>query len=1371
MTAPAFSELVDLAAVQTMAEAQYKISGIPWGLVDARDGTVLSGAGWQDVCARFHRASAHSAARCRESNLAINSRVCTGEPCSYKCEHGLWDIGVPVLVRGEHLATLFLGQFFYDDEVPDLEFFRRQARKYGFDTAAYLDAVERAPRLARAKVENHLAYNRSLAIFLGAMAESRLALREQDERQRQARTEASTREAMTRTLMDAVPSPIFAKGADLRYLACNDAFAKLLGRPREAIVGHSVFELYPRHLAEVYDRMDRKLLAQGGVQVYDGQMQRADGEVRDILFHKAVYEDESGMPAGMVGVMTDITDRKTVEEALRESEARYRGLFDSASLGILVADSRSLTVLDANPMAASLLGMPRENIIGLRRADILHPDEVPDTSVVGSSIKTEKPKLSTVAERRFRRADGSWLPVEVRLAPLGPTTHMVMFADITERKAARLALEQSEERFRRLFDEMASGFALHEMILDEAGTPVDYRFLAVNPAFERLTGLRGEDLVGRTVLEAMPGTEALWIERYSHVAQTGESVRFEEFSAALGRWFEVLAYRTEPGRFAVLFSDVTPRVQVQQALEQSEERFRRVFDQQFQFMAILSPEGRVLDINDLPLTVLKSAREDCVGRMFWDNPAWKDMPEARERVRKNVLAAREATQPMLVQGVFQDAAGQLRTADTSYTAIRDAGGEVQFLLVQATDTTEHRRAEMALAESEARFRRMVETASEGVCELDQGSVIRYANPKMGELLGVRAEDMLGRPMADFMFPEDEEAHAGRMAQRKDGSGGVYELRLRHADGSGLWTLVSGSPVFGPDGAFSGSFGMFTDITERKNAEETLNFLAHGCEACGEDFFQTLAAYISRALGTEFVCIDRLEADGLHAQTVALLDDGRFVDNVRYPLAGTPCGELVQNKTCFYATGVRHLFPEDEVLQQIAAEGYAGTILWDHAGTQPIGLIAAISKRRIKDRAQAESFLRLVGVRAASELERLDAQEQLIRSKEQAESAAKAKSEFLANMSHEIRTPLNGILGMLQLMQSGAGPAEQAEYTGMALGAGRRLLSLLNDVLDFSRMEAGRGILRQERFTVRDMFAAVGEMFRLTCENKRLSLDFDLEPGAAEHLIGDEPRIRQVLFNLVGNAVKFTMQGGIRVSLWTRPHLARPGYVRLYLSVADTGIGIATDKIPQIFDRFTQSDGSHTRRYEGAGLGLAIVLRIVQLMDGCIAVDSDTGAGTTMYVYLPLAIAPEASAALAAGAAAQEAEEEPRTPLHILVAEDEPIGQLAIQLMLQRLGHSVYCVGNGRQALEAVSGQDFDCVFMDVQMPEMDGVAATRAIRALPGPRSATRIVALTAYAMDGDRERFLADGMDDYLSKPVQMAEMVRALERALAARSRPTKG
>ena len=384
----------------------------------------------------------------------------------------------------------------------------------------------------------------------------------------------------------------------------------------------------------------------------------------------------------------------------------------------------------------------------------------------------------------------------------------------------------------------------------------------------------------------------------------------------------------------------------------------------------------------------------------------------------------------------------------------------------------------------------------------------------------------------------------------------------------------------------------------------------------------------------------------------------------------------------------------------------------------------------------------------------------------AEAASVAKSEFLANMSHEIRTPLNGVLGMLQLLRDPASPEEQGSFVDMAYDSGRRLLALLNDILDFSSMEAGELKITAEPFCTRDLLTSAANVFAAACAENRLNLRVVADDSLPVTLLGDEARLRQVLFNLLANAIKFTPSGSVLVEAWVRPHGTDFGRVRLYLAITDTGIGMEDEKLGTMFERFTQADGSFTRRYQGAGLGLAIVKRLIDLMRGTITVVSETGQGTSVYLMLPLALPAPIPAAQACGVeGAKGAEARKDEPRRVLLVEDEEVSRLATKLLLERLGYDVTCAANGQEAVEAWSGRRFDVVLMDIQMPVLDGVEATHIIRAMEAQRDLPRtpIIALTAYAMPGDRERFLEAGLNEHMAKPVQLEDLKHVLRLALA--------
>lgn len=413
---------------------------------------------------------------------------------------------------------------------------------------------------------------------------------------------------------------------------------------------------------------------------------------------------------------------------------------------------------------------------------------------------------------------------------------------------------------------------------------------------------------------------------------------------------------------------------------------------------------------------------------------------------------------------------------------------------------------------------------------------------------------------------------------------------------------------------------------------------------------------------------------------------------------------------------------------------------------------------IKFMSQARNDSEDLNVELSTEIEqRKRIEKELQKAKQAAEAASKTKSEFLANMSHEIRTPMNGILGTLQLLQGSELTESQIEYVGIAYNSGEALLSLLNDILDFSKIEAGKLKLEYTPFNLQKLIKELTILQKQKAEEREVQLFIDTDPDIPQIIKGDSVRIRQILANLMTNAIKFTEQGTVTIKSSVLEKTQKS--VRLRLEINDTGIGITEEAQRKLFNSFTQADGSTTRKYGGTGLGLAIVRQLVTLMRGRLGVKSEENKGSCFWTEITFEIPSEIEIKNPQETKIQEVI---NLQGKALVVEDNPVNQIIAKKMLEKVGMTYELVNNGEEAINRLkSPHDFDLVLMDCQMPVMDGYAATKELRDLEKNNDISRlpVIAMTANAMEGDKDKCLAAGMDDYVSKPVNQ----KALKETLA--------
>ncbi len=645
------------------------------------------------------------------------------------------------------------------------------------------------------------------------------------------------------------------------------------------------------------------------------------------------------------------------------------------------------------------------------------------------------------------------------------------------------------------------------------------------------------------------------------------------------------------------------------------------------------------------------------------------------------------------------------------------GEEILGTVRSFRDITEREKAVEALRLMES----VVVNANDGVLLTSMDTANReftvfFANAAFTRELGYEKDEILGKNAISLYSPDVDLAEVQRLASlvaRKEPCRG--ELLLRSKDGSEIWAEMSFVPVAGPSGGYLIVIGR--NVDERKKMEHELRKLSRALEQCPVSVVITDLEGRIEYVNPKFTELTGYTQDEVRGQTSRILKSGdTSPDEYRQLWETIRTGEW---------SGYFHNRKKN------------GDLFWEAARICPIRDSRGVPTHYL---AVKEDIT-----------ERRRIEEALAQAKESAEAANRAKSEFLANMSHEIRTPMNGIIGFTQLTLQTPLTDDQRDYLETVESSGHALLRIINDILDFSKIEAGHLEMEREPFSLRETLEGAVSTVAPEAMGKGLDLSWDIEPAVPDALLGDSTRLRQVLLNLLGNAVKFTARGFIRAEV--SAETVSGGTAVLHFAVKDSGIGIPPAQQQTIFEPFRQADGSTTRKYGGTGLGLAISSRLAQHMRGRIWVESEVGRGSTFHATACFGVA-----ATASGTAPERGESlDPDHPcLHVLVAEDDPISRTLASTALAHQGHKVITAANGVEALWLLEQRQFDLVLMDVQMPQMDGLEATARIRKREARLGGhVQIVAMTAHAMKGDRERCLAAGMDDYISKPLDMGQLL----------------
>jgi two-component system sensor histidine kinase/response regulator len=946
-----------------------------------------------------------------------------------------------------------------------------------------------------------------------------------------------------------------------------------------------------------------------------------DGSERWQLARGALIRDEAtGRPRRFTGSSVDITDKKRMEEALRESEERFRTMFENASVAFLVADFRG-RILQHNATLGAFLGSPDETFVGRRLVDFVAPG-------VGSAdeVPHHPNGDGDAGDAMYVRIDGSMVWGQLTISPIRrdadgePTQWLGLLQDISKRKALEGDLQLAKERLE--LGLRSSGVSLFDVYMPDG--------------------------------------------------------RIDNSERTLFNVWEELGYDEMPGDRA----------------------------------------GDMLLVQE-------------------------DRQALRDRATE-YLSGKVPTYESETRHVHKD--GSIRWKLTRGLALRDPAGRPQRLIGSLVDITERKRTERALRDSEERFRRTFENAAVGMAVTDvTGNLVQF-NDMFCSFFGVAHGELVGSNLRDLVMPDEVAADVDQRRAVAQGEieSFTHDRRYRRKDGTTAWGSITVS-VIQRDcaGNVTHLMGILLDMSERKALEEKLRRAHERLDVAIRSANWSIWEY------------DMPDGDFEHGRETLI----NVWESLGYE------GGIGAPPAVAMAIHADDLQGVSERISAYLA-GETPKFETEHRVRQKDGTYRWILGRGVALHDDAGRPVRFIGTSVdITDIKRIEAE--LQRARVAAEAANRAKDEFLANVSHEIRTPMNAILGMVELAQDSASSEHQGQLLATVRSAAGSLLGIINDLLDYSKVAVGKLTLDVADFSLRSLLGDTLRPLQARAEAKGLRLTCHVGDDVPDALAGDEARVRQVLTNLVGNAVKFTARGEVSVNVATALPPAAPSTLQaLTFVVRDTGIGVPADKQSSIFRAFEQGDSSTTRKYGGTGLGLTISAQLVDLMGGQITVDSAPGRGSAFGFTAPFALAVGRVATLPGERmeGARLAHVATGVAPRVLVAEDNELNTALLKELLAQRAYKADFAVNGRDAMDQVVVGSHDLLLLDLHMPEMDGFEVVRAIRERERETGGhLPIIALTARSSRLDRERSLAAGMDDFLSKPIDVRLLWEAIDRAMA--------
>ncbi|OIP05449.1 MAG: hypothetical protein AUJ97_00825 [Bacteroidetes bacterium CG2_30_32_10] len=1060
----------------------------------------------------------------------------------------------------------------------------------------------------------------------------------------------------------------------------------------------------------------------------------------------------------------------TIEENslnLSENEERYRQLFENSSDGLLIMTE---TISDCNIQACNLFDLKKEEIIGKSSAD-LSPAKQPNgrNSEVMATEYINKALRGSIQHFNWKhkRRDALLIDCEITLIPVTLHNTQVVFTkivDITDRIKSELKLKESEEKYSSLINQVPIGiYRTNNQGILLFGNPALVRMLGYD-SFEELFNINIKTLFfdkedrNKQIENWKRNSSIISSDEVMLKRKDGSTIWVRDTSNAVIDKYGEIDY------FSGIFEDITEQKTTQNKLER----------------LIVNIPGVVyhcLMNGGLSMQFMSEETKNLTGfevKEFVENKMlFSDIihPADRDNVWETILNSTKTNKRYVLNYRIITKNGQIKWVYEQGFAVSEGNNNIFELEGIIIDINERKQAEEILKDSEEKYRSLVENISEVLFTLTTTGYFTYFSPKIEQITGYNVKEVIGKHFTEFIFKED--IPILKNSYHKTISGEYQPAEFRIIDKTGSIKHVStSSNVILKDGIVHGISGIMTDITEKKFAEKVQNLLFNISQAANytdtlDEFYITLFANLKEVIKTEnfYIAMYNKTNDTISFPFFEDTKDKKpetrkfgnglteFVINSKLP--------LLKNEK-----GIKKMFEKGECeLVASMAKSWLGVPL--KSQDEVIGVMAIQSYTdELKFGEIEKDILTYCAEQVALVLEQKH-NEELKHNIELAEKTTQIKQQFLANMSHEMRTPMNGILGMVDFLLKTKLDEKQLDFAKTIKNSSETLLNLINDILDLSKIEAGSMKIIPNDFNIHKLLKEVISLFKASIDQKGLSVKLFYSNDVPDYIIADKNRINQIINNLVSNAIKFTDSGEISISVskvnqldekeTIEPQEAKK--IKIKIEVKDTGIGISHENRDDLFLSFSQIDSTYTRNYEGTGLGLAISKKLVEMLGGEIDVFSNPGKGSNFWFTFEAKPATESSVNKICKPKADYTNL--NFDITVLLVEDKFINQKVVCMMLQNAGCKTEIANNGVEALEMFEKVNYDIVLMDIQMPVMDGVTAVKELhRKYP---KLPPIIGLSANAMEGDAEKYIAEGMDDYLSKPVSAEQLYDKIIKWLA--------